>query len=411
MKIVILSAAFLMLLPGAAVAQQRPQQDSVSTMNLSVGPQGTVTADFRVVIPQHPQDIPDTASRNNGFLIVALPIRLENNRRLVSAPNVKISTIDVTENSSLLSVVLPNSLGETTFTIENAVKLIETAEGKAQLNLDLSMKSMTQEEKQLLTLPYSISFFDIQVTLPKDYDETTVNISSNIFRKIDNRSFLIRGDDAKHAGPNTWIVFPSPMQNNLDYAKLILTFLISAATILFQIPGFRERSLKWSVGMLLVSLVILGLTGYYTFILTKRLDFLIFTSAALPYTIYGLFASAYLFCARRLQATVTGQVRIAGSPSMFTKVFLYSIVDGGLRKLKQDKRTGKDGIYSFYVWQKRTPSKYQIMSQGTLTDQQWTQEFQVMRGETIPVGPIDLTAQVKEKRNGSGLVDPAITAA
>jgi len=106
----------------------------------------------------------------------------------------------------------------------------------------------------------------------------------------------------------------------------------------------------------------------------------------------------YLFLASKFQAIITGEISIDGSPGRYTAVFLYHVHDQSgqkMRKLLKRKESGKDGLYTFYVWQKSGTYRHEVVAKGAFTDEQSTGEFNVSRGARVTLLRVNLTSQIK----------------
>ena len=381
------------LLEAPVSAQLTPQQPhSDSILAFSIDDKGTVAADVKLIPPRNANSV-DPINKD-GLLIAMLPIALDKNGRINADVDTRIAVIDSTRSLTLLAVVFPAGKSEIDFRIDGISHITETAEGKAKFELDFSYQSMSRAERDLLTSPIAISSFDTSILLPKKYDETEVNYDRSILSTKDGETFTLAADSPRRlAVSRLWIVFPSPMQSNFDKAVLILVFLVSSFGLFFHAEAFRERRIKWSVGVLLLSLTILGLTVFFTYSLAKRLEFLIVASGSIPQIIYGLITSVYLLFANKYQATIVGQVTIAGKQTDLAEVTLFRIERGNLVKVDSSKLL-KNGIYTFHIWPKAVDDRYQIKAKSQYSAEGVSPEFGASRGKESEAPPLDLESLV-----------------
>ncbi len=372
------------VLLGGAIGQQRALASKVIFV---IDEKGTVAADITVA--------PNPAASGTsygGLVILALPIALGKQAVITAAPDVTVSRLTQDRRDyTLLAVIAPMATSEIQIKVESAVQVTETSEGKAKLELDTRYRFMPDAERALLTLPIARSAFDVTVILPRKYDETAIVYRPTEMARLDERSFSLPADVLRRTGANSvWIVFPNPMARGLDVAKLVFSLLVGSFAVLFQIGAFRDRRLSWFVAIFLFSVVILIAAAYYTFVLAKGFDFLVFAAAALPNAVAGLGASIFLLIAKRRQARVTGYVTIDGAPAQIARITLLK-VNGDERKEVRSTDGLKEGVYSFHIWQKAAREQYLVTASSSVTDEARGPVQEVTRGKQLQMPELKLT--------------------
>lgn len=145
--------------------------------------------------------------------------------------------------------------------------------------------------------------------------------------------------------------------------------------------------------LFLISLLVLGVAVYFYFHLAKRLDFLVFSAAALPTAVYAFCASIYLLYAKKKQATIDGQVNINHAPAPFVSVKLFG--DHQLMPIAEtEKREG--GRYRFHVWVRPSIRTYKIVATYASVNRE-SGEFSLSQGKPIPGPVLDIDVNVQPK--------------
>ena len=380
-------AAFAGLMIGTFLPDETRAQQTIPRITLSITEQGDVSADIVIGALT-----PGGAKLDDpGFTVVILPCSLATDARIIAAPDVRVAPVARGQGYALLAVIAPTTSSEIHISISPLTRITETAEGKAKLEFDFAYPFMSQSERRLIGLPRAYAVFDISIVLPRRYDETEVVYRPASLTKTDERTFVLTAASVHQEKiSRVWVVFPNPMTRGLDIAKLVFSLVIGAVITVFQAPALRERRLFWAAGMFISSIVVLGVAVYFTHVLAKSLDFLVFASAALPNAVVGLLASIYLVVAKHLQASVTGRITIDGGDAQIADVRIYCVENGASREVG---RTGmlKDGVYTFHLWQKPKQRRYQVRATNSNTDDVGTPAHAVARGERFQMPDIHLT--------------------
>jgi hypothetical protein len=380
----------------------RAQSISSPNLTLSVSETGNISARVKAVFPPIEQkpNIQGTQPQGNSPLpdqtrlwIIALPFALEPGKRIVSADDVHVAQLSSGKGFTLLALTKPLTLSETTIEIGEIPFLTETPDGKAKLEIDSSFPNMSQSDRQLLNSHSALKDFDIDIVLPKKYDEADVNQHPQ-FSKIDNTKYFLPASQIKQGqDPLVWISFPNPVQRSLEIAKLLATLVIGLFTLAIQYPLLKGKNTWWFIGVFILSLAVLGFITYYGVGLTKRLEFLISVAVIIPNAVYGLLASIYLILAKKFQATVTGQIRVNNGPGKYASVKLLHRQNGDVTSVKETDELKEDGRYYFYIWGKKTAQRYQVAAKYNSIDLR-SGEFDVIRGGKVDVPPLDFQIAV-----------------
>src|SRR6185295_11160659 len=241
----VLIKPFLVLILLASPAMPQPFEQGAarhSTLAFSVDEQGIITAELKLLAPQQVNSTDSSATLKNGLLVVILPIAMDSTARINSGSSTRIAPIHSARSFTILAVICPPGTSEVDLRIDGISHIIETAEGKAKIELDFAYAAMSAAERALLDLPVTISTFDTSIVLPKKFDETEVNYDRSLLSTTDGQSFTLTAQKNKASGVSRlWIVFPSPLKGNLDKAILVLVFLISSFGLFFHSEAFKER--------------------------------------------------------------------------------------------------------------------------------------------------------------------------
>ena len=372
--------------------QTIPTQPTIpSRVTLLLNDKGSVSADIRIVRDSSATAAPQYSASSVSIMILPLPFSLPAINRITSAPDVRIGPLVQGEGYTLFMIVSPTALQEVKFHVENISNLTETSEGKAQIEFDLSYPYMPQGERELMALPIAVPNFDLAIVLPERYDDRSVSFTPPSLTKQDEKTYFLPASlIASQKLANAWIVFPSPMRSKLNIAQLVFSLLLGLFTLLFHIKALRDRRLSWSIGVLFLSLVLLGAAFYFTYVLTKGLEFLTYASAAVPHAIYGFGASVYLLVARKRQAVIGGQITIGDNPPEFAEVTLLRVENGNEVEVAKQDALRAGGRYTFYVWQKKLSSRYSVRAIATGAREGRTPTIEVPKGTRREMPVINL---------------------
>jgi hypothetical protein len=304
---------------------------------------------------RHPEDAPAAlVSNGSGYSMLAV----------APAPN---------SDSVVLAVAAPTQLSA-------------TSTGKAKLQFDFGYSLMSQVERARMALPTVLLPATIRVILPKQYEAADVAISPS-FRPI--REGEIYQVDLGGAGPQApvWISFPDPRRSATEWAKLVIALFVGAIA-LAQAKTHRElrqRSLLWwfipACGLLIAA-------AYFAFILSSRLEFLVYTAAAIPTTAYYALLTGYLLVAKRRQARVLGQVRLNGAPVRLAQVQLEGhaadSTSAEWKQLAKARNLSEQGTFELYTWV--PPSEITARVRATYKGKELvTEEFRLKREDDSEV--------------------------
>ncbi len=340
--------------------------------------------------------LPTPRSEGGDLVLFALPVQVLTSSQVSAPTDVHISRLASGSDYTLFVLACPRTVRNVHLAIQDGLPISETLDGKGKIEFDLSYSLMSQFEKALITSPAAISNLTYKITLPKNYDEADISVSNGIIVKTGGRSFQVALEDAHRNGlSRIWISFPNPSQRALDYAKLAFSVLLGLFALAFQIQPLRQRRLRWFVFVLIISSLIVLVAGYFSFQLAKRLDFLVFSAAALPTALYALCACPYLFFAKKLQAIIGGQVNVNGEPGQFASVWLIEYDKQGRAKtVAKNESTLEDGRYVFHVWPMAKIRAYRVAAEYGGVNRQ-SDEFQITKGEAKQIIALDLNAELQ----------------
>jgi len=388
----------ILLIPkGPACAQQ--SSTMYSNIVLSINDQGIISAEFKFVKPI--LAAPNQLSTNKfGFSIVAIPFSFNFTKsRILSSSDIKISVLSIGHGYTLLGVISPTSISNINFKLEHLTAVVETHEGKAKLEFDISFPYMSLAERELLNLSISKSSFDIIIKLPQKYDETEISFRPFCLSKIDELTYLLTSSNAvKESVSKIWIVFPNPMKSGYDNARIITGFLVAMLMVLLTKQAWRERRVLWFVVISIISMIIIFICLYYTIRLSKGIDYLTIAAGAIPTAVYCIIASIFIMITKKYQATIGGQINIDGSPAKLgTQVILYKIEGDDKTELSRLDGLETGGRYVFYRWVGKKPYKYQIIALHKGATEGVSAPFGVSRREKHEVQTINLNWRPTEE--------------
>jgi len=388
------------IIPCSISAQSAQRSNLIFTVNETGNVSVTIKLSFASTQsgssqPQQKPQLGDQLQLQNSIWAIALPFGYELGKRINSANDVHLAPLSSGKGFVLLSLSKPATLSQTTIEISEMPLLTETPDGKAKFEFDLSYPNMSQSDRELLNSAFAIKEFDVNIVLPKKYDEADVNQRPQFSKKDDTTYFLLFDQAKQGQSQPVWISFPNPIQRRFEIAKLLVTFLVGLFTLAIQYPLLKGKNTWWFVGVFILASVTLGFIAYYGFGLAKRLEFLISVAVIIPNAIYALIASVYLILAKKYQATITGQIRINNASGKYASVKLLHVQNGNSGPVKKTDELREDGRYYFYMWGKKKAEKYQVIATYNSIDCR-SAVFQVSRGAKIDVPPIDFEIAVKE---------------
>ena len=291
---------------------------------------------------------------------VAMPFRTSEGTRIQGPDDVPAGLLKRGDGYTIISVAIPSARQETTLRITDAFPLSESSEGKALAQVDLSYPFLSEADKLLLRSTFSLTINKLLITLPRDFDDVEIGYNPPQLAKINKRQYAIDLAVAGTTFNKVWLVFPNPMQSQLQIAKIVLALVIGCFTLLFHLPALKEQKLSWSLGVLFVSSLVFGLVAYYALSLSKRLEFVEWAAGSLPHIAYGLLTSLYLIFIARHQLKITGKVTRAGESIQFADVQLWKHSKGGRVLEKRLETLSPDGRYAFRVRPKDSADKFEI---------------------------------------------------
>jgi hypothetical protein len=347
------------LLLAVALSHAPASTDSLrADLQMTVGEEATVGARVDVYFP--------VSSAGDVYTLV-LPFQVSPASGIKAATDVSVARLLGGPGYTVLAITAPPSVSHTQFSVTDAASLEETADGRAKLAIPLSFSLMAQAEKRFLTSRSRIHLSSIQILLPRVYDVADVVQQGGISRLPDGRTYALNIRSTDPAPVDALLAFPSPSQNAQNRAKLIFSLVLGSFAVLFQLQPFRERRRGYLSLVFVFASAILGLSAYFSLVLAKSLDFLVYAAAALPSALYALVAVAYITITRRIRGTISGQVTINGASAKFVKVRLFKLsknstgdtwLPAGEKQVLQE-----GGRYEFLVKTKKDPSTFRVAAE------------------------------------------------
>jgi hypothetical protein len=325
-------------------------------LTLNVDGSGKISADILI---RRGTPVPSGPSTVEVFA-VALPFRTGEGPRIQGPDDVPAGLLKRGDGYTIISVAIPSARQETTLRIADAFPLAESSEGKALAQVDLSYPFLSEADKLLLRSASALSIGKLVITLPRDFDDVEIGYNPPQLVKVNKRQYAIDLASPGASFNKIWLVFPNPMQSQLQIAKIVLALVIGCFTLLVHLPALKEQKLSWSVGVLVVSSLVFGLVAYYALSLSKRLEFAEWAAGSLPHVAYGLLTSLYLVFVARRQLMITGRVTRAGEPIQFADVQLWKHGKSGRVLEKRVETLSSDGRYAFRVRPKDGTDKFEI---------------------------------------------------
>lgn len=295
------------------------------------------------------------------FFFIPFAINKSDEIRVSAAGDVIVKAIFIGANHSILNIISSPLDSTAIFKIENIAELGENIKGEGYFELNISYPLLSANEKLLMLRKETISKYDISIELPEQYDETLVNTEQ--FYKVQNKIFSV--SKSKLLDPKiekAWIVFPNPMANKNRFAKIVFSFFAGCFLLLFHVPAFRQRNIKWSIIVFISSLILMIVAIYFTFKYPKGFDFAIGTVGAIPHVLYGLGTSLYFFVDKIFGASIIGKIMVEGTEIRLAEIILFEVLSNGdVKELSKKSELNEGGRYAFYLkhW-KREKKKYKL---------------------------------------------------
>ena len=173
--------------------------------------------------------------------------------------------------------------------------------------------------------------------------------------------------------------------------------LFGVLALAFQVQPLRDRRVGWFVFVLVLAVCIMLAAVFFSLRLTKALDFLVFSAAALPTALWAGFACIYLLVAKKRQATIAGQVNINGAPGHFVLVELFAldpaIGDTTLKTVGKQEALQPGGRYVFHLWRRAQNKSYRVRAtqSGIAVE---SAEFTVPPGKTHEVPVLNVSVNL-----------------
>jgi hypothetical protein len=357
-----------------------------SQMTLTPGAEGQVNATLLITNP-----LTHSASAENSpslalFLLVT-PFDSSPDQKVEVSADVRVARLDSGPGFSIFTVLAPSTQAVVPIRVLNCVHAAETAEGKAKIELDFTYPFLSKDQRAILSAPGVVAAWTVVIQLARTYDPTELSFSPPNMRRPDGRTFQ---QDVTPATPaDIWVVFPNPSQQRLSTAKVVASLLFGFLTLILQVPALKARRVGTLMAVLAVSLTLIAVSVYYTFVLAKRRDFIEWSAALVPHAAFALGAAVFVLVAKRRQAVLSGLVLLDSQPALFADVTLYSVKDGAKQEVKRID-TLEDGRYRFYVWcgKNTVTAVVSAAVRGAIGGESASQTFKA--GERVDMSPLSL---------------------
>jgi hypothetical protein len=262
---------------------------------------------------------------------------------------------------------------------------------------------MSRPEKAILGASYTIADFQVIVSFPTKYqDEQLAFRPPGFQRNEDGRKYILPISSYANirlsVNPEEIaIIFPNLRKDRADIAKIILSVISGAATILLGFPALKKDHRHKFYYALAPSLIILGGSVYFLFFGPEGTDFPVFASALWPPAAGVIVASGYLFVARCYQATIVGQIFVDDHPTKNAKVTLHKIEGSQDRPVSTLDTIDPNGEYEFTPWirKRKTTVRFFIKEEyyinSGMPHENRTNAIDVSSGQTVNIGVLKLS--------------------
>ena len=344
-----------------------------------------------VVQPQGLASVSLAPATNQGLWLLLLPVELRADQGFITATDVRVAKLSSGRGYTLLVASAPTTVPELNIQVDHATQITETPDGRGKLDFDLSYQFLPQSERAFIGLPGCIATFDLEVILPRKYDDTDLALIPATFTRASDTTFhLPNAGPVSGSGSRAWIAFPNPMTRGSDRAKLMAGLLFGIFTLLFQVQPSRQRKIIWFVSVFIASVTVLAVCAYFTLAIIKKMEFLIFAAAIVPHAVYAAIASLYLLAAKKWQAVLSGQVHIDGAPAQLVQVRLFRTDVNPIVVVQEKDALQDGGRYLFYLWL-RGKRKYKVVaSYGSVANGE-SANYELNHGQKQEVPVIKLT--------------------
>lgn len=204
-----------------------------------------------------------------------------------------------------------------------------------------------------MTLPTTISQYDITIDLPKKYEKDQLSFEpSRDTWTVDKPGKTYTLKPVSKNLSTIWIAFPNPSQGGFHTAQIVTSLLIGLFLLFFEGKIALERKLgqKALIATLVLTVSAIAATVYFTFTLSNPLQFLAWVAGLLIPLVFAPFICTWQLIATHFEAEVFGKVTIGGEPAKYVKVSLLVIDENGEEKLRKQVNVKLDGSGSYQIF-------------------------------------------------------------
>lgn len=326
-----------------------------------------------------------------GFTLLLVPFQSSKDWHIESAQDITVSNISTFKGYSLISVIFPTvKRDDLLITINNVAKLSENREGKAKLIVDLNYPYLSGAVKDLTGLNFVFSEWDYTFKLLKKYENDEFSKSHDSIIRTGDKTFEITLTNITNLkDKQVWLVFPNGRQKALDTGKLVISIFVGILTAFLQTSPIREQKLSVILATLGVSALIVGISIYYAYYLSKGFELAVWGAALIPHILMSLSGTIYVLVARQKQAVISIPIHKDGTPIEFGEIVLFG-KDGNnwVQIYKLEKLINGNGY--FHIWLNKKYSAYKVKAKTTGTQAQDSIEFSPIAKEKVQLDLINL---------------------
>jgi hypothetical protein len=324
------------------------------------------------------------------LLVALLPFEANDDCSITSPSDISVAFQNKGVSYSIVTLLTPVTIEKIHLTLEDCIDLKEADDDKAILQLEFFPDFLSGAERDLFSTFDAISIWDVKFVFPEEYDDKEVNMSTAEIIKLDKTTYQLPAS-TQNVGKykEIWIVFPNPQEKNFLYGKLILLFAFGLVTSYFQLIPIKKRQFSRALMMFISSFLLLLIIGYYSLVLVKKLEYLVFASAILPHAITGLITSIYIYIANKRQAIVSGIVKIEGQSAQYANVELIGIENENEIVISKIDHQN-EGRYEFHTWIKNSKYDYKVIAYGNNVQKIESDVFSLAIGDKRDLRVLDL---------------------
>ncbi|MCK9608926.1 MAG: hypothetical protein M0R33_20995 [Methylomonas sp.] len=361
---------------------------AASLLNLEVGSHGMATVVVTI------DAITQTSPKSTSVNVVALPFKLDQTYRFSRPDDVEVSLLYNADGFALITIMGSTKPQQTTIKIENAFNLIdERVQGRVKFEFDFSFPNL-QKYRDVLSLPITISKFDVTIKLPRDYQFDQLSFfppSDKWVEQKRGKEYLLKSDQSELSKTPIFIAFPSPFESGLHFAELVTGIVIGLFMLGWEGNFAKKRSLdrKSAVVIMLLSFIVSGVAIYFCFTVGDPIEYMAWAVGPLIPIVTSPFICIWLLIAMNKEAEISGQITVAGERARYISVSVLKKTENQEILLKQTT-VDLDGTYRFFIWCDETDMSVFVRAWGAGVESRESQIYILQAGHKQQVPAIDV---------------------